>query len=169
MNCPSCGAPMRLQADKDYLVCDYCGTMHFPDPNADGVRVLDVVALESCPVCKVPLVHAAVNGERILYCNRCRGLLVEMEVFVAILDELRSRQPGTEFSVRQPDWNDLKRHINCPRCGAEMETHPYGGPGNVIIDSCEHCSMNWLDYSELQRIVRAPDRRYPTEETSAEG
>ena len=36
----------------------------------------------------------------------------------------------------------------------------YGGPGNVIIDTCEHCSLNWLDYGELQRIVRAPDERY---------
>jgi Zn-finger nucleic acid-binding protein len=41
-----------------------------------------------------------------------------------------------------------------------MDTHPYGGPGNVIMDTCEHCSLNWLDYGELQRIVRAPDERY---------
>ena len=34
------------------------------------------------------------------------------------------------------------------------------GPGNVIIDTCESCSLNWLDYGELQRIVRAPDARY---------
>jgi Zn-finger nucleic acid-binding protein len=30
----------------------------------------------------------------------------------------------------------------------------------MIIDTCEHCSLNWLDYGELQRIVRAPDERY---------
>jgi Zn-finger nucleic acid-binding protein len=41
-----------------------------------------------------------------------------------------------------------------------MDTHPYGGPGNVIIDTCENCSLNWLDYGELQHIVRAPDERY---------
>jgi Zn-finger nucleic acid-binding protein len=38
-----------------------------------------------------------------------------------------------------------------------MITHRYGGPGNVIIDSCERCQANWLDYGELARIVRAPD------------
>jgi Zn-finger nucleic acid-binding protein len=41
-----------------------------------------------------------------------------------------------------------------------MDTHPYGGPGNVIIDTCENCSVNWLDHGELQRIVRAPDSHY---------
>jgi Zn-finger nucleic acid-binding protein len=41
-----------------------------------------------------------------------------------------------------------------------MDTHPYGGPGNVIIDDCERCEVNWLDYGELQRIVRAPERHY---------
>jgi len=41
MTCPGCGAAMRLAKDKDCLICDYCGTMHFPDPNPDGVRVLD--------------------------------------------------------------------------------------------------------------------------------
>ena len=38
-----------------------------------------------------------------------------------------------------------------------METHFYNGPGNVIIDDCEHCELNWLDTGELMRVVRAPD------------
>jgi Zn-finger nucleic acid-binding protein len=41
-----------------------------------------------------------------------------------------------------------------------MDTHPYCGPGNVIIDTCESCSVNWLDYGELQRVIRAPDQHY---------
>ena len=41
-----------------------------------------------------------------------------------------------------------------------MDTHPYAGPCNVIIDTSENCELNWLDYGELQRIVRAPDGKY---------
>jgi Zn-finger nucleic acid-binding protein len=41
-----------------------------------------------------------------------------------------------------------------------METHPYGGGGNVIIEDCERCELNWLDHGELERIVQAPDREY---------
>ena len=40
MTCPACGAAMHVATGKDYLICDYCGSTHFPDPNPDGVRVL---------------------------------------------------------------------------------------------------------------------------------
>jgi len=38
-----------------------------------------------------------------------------------------------------------------------MDTHYYAGPGNVIIDDCSQCFLNWLDHGELMRVVRAPD------------
>ena len=66
----------------------------------------------------------------------------------------------TGMSLPPPDPKDLQRRINCPQCGKVMDTHPYGGPGNVIIDDCERCAVNWLDYGELQRIVRAPEHHY---------
>jgi Zn-finger nucleic acid-binding protein len=86
--------------------------------------------------------------------------LIEMDIFMAIVQDLRARRQGTADAARQPDWKDLDRRLKCPQCGQQMDTHPYGGPGNVIIDDCEHCSVNWLDYSELDRIIRAPDRQY---------
>jgi hypothetical protein len=39
-----------------------------------------------------------------------------------------------------------------------METHPYYGPGNVVIDSCLQCELIWLDFGELRQIVAAPGR-----------
>jgi Zn-finger nucleic acid-binding protein len=36
-----------------------------------------------------------------------------------------------------------------------MDTHFYGGPGNIIIDDCDRCSLNWLDAGELMRIALA--------------
>jgi Zn-finger nucleic acid-binding protein len=38
-----------------------------------------------------------------------------------------------------------------------MDTHFYAGPGNVIVDSCDGCSLIWLDRGELTRIAHAPD------------
>jgi Zn-finger nucleic acid-binding protein len=38
-----------------------------------------------------------------------------------------------------------------------MDTHFYAGPGNVIVDTCDDCSLLWLDRGELTRIVHAPD------------
>ena len=160
MTCPGCGAPMTLEAGKDFLLCQYCGTTHFPDPNPDGVRVLGIPAKDQCPRCKIALTEASVVSERILYCEKCRGLLIDMQAFLAVVEELRSHVPSSDYAAKQPDWDDLNRRGNCPHCGRQMETHPYMGPGNVIIDTCESCSLNWLDYGELQRIVRAPDARY---------
>ena len=39
-----------------------------------------------------------------------------------------------------------------------MQTHPYYGPGNIVIDTCEHCNTIWLDYGELAAAVNAPGR-----------
>jgi TFIIB-like protein len=83
-----------------------------------------------------------------------------MNLFVAIIQELRSHRDTSADAVRQPDWKDLNRKIRCPQCGKTMDTHAYGGPGNVIIDDCERCSLDWLDYGELDKIVRAPDHAY---------
>ncbi len=39
-----------------------------------------------------------------------------------------------------------------------MQTHPYYGPGNIVIDTCGHCNAIWLDHGELGRAVNAPGR-----------
>jgi Zn-finger nucleic acid-binding protein len=151
---------MRLEEDRQFLTCEYCGNVHFPDPNSEGVRVLEVPSELACPVCAIPLVHAAAGGERILYCGRCRGMLISMDRFTGIIQDLRSRRETTVAPPSPPNWKDLDRRIKCPRCSQPMDTHPYGGGGNVIMDDCENCSLNWLDYGELERIVRAPDPQY---------
>ncbi len=160
MNCPSCGAPMHLKPDEDSFKCDYCHSVYFPEKNEDGVRVLGEPSDQPCPVCNIPLVNAAIAKTRIFYCARCRGMLIAMEVFKNLVDELQVLQSG---SMIQPpaDSSDLNRNINCPQCHRRMDTHLYAGPGNVVIDSCEHCLLDWLDRGELMRIVHAPDDRNP--------
>jgi len=39
-----------------------------------------------------------------------------------------------------------------------MSTHPYAGPGVIVVDTCDQCLMIWLDYGELARVVNAPGR-----------
>jgi len=163
MTCPSCGAPMHLVGDKEYLRCDYCASVHFPDLNSEGVRILDEPAGVLCPVCELQLVHAAIAGQRMLYCTHCHGMLISMGCFAGVIQDLRAGREASAITLHATDFRDLERRILCPQCGQMMDTHPYGGPGNIVIDDCERCSLNWLDYGELQRIVRAPDRRYNTQ------
>ncbi len=156
MNCPSCGAPMHLKPDEDSLKCDFCQSVYFPEKNEDGVRVLGEPSDESCPLCNIPLTQGAIAKQRILYCSGCHGMLIPMQVFQGIVDEL---QATADRTLVQPafDSQDLQRRIDCPQCHQRMDTHLYAGPGNVVIDSCEKCSLNWLDRGKLVHIVHAPD------------
>lgn len=155
---------MRLEADKDFFVCDYCRNIYFPEKNDDGVRVLGEPCGYSCPVCAVPMLHAAVDDQRVFYCGRCRGMMIPMGVFPALVEDLRARvrthPGGPALALQRPDPQGLQRGLQCALCHRPMDTHFYAGPGNVIIDSCSTCYVNWLDYGELMRIARAPDRVY---------
>ena len=160
MICPNCGAPMRLEVNRDYFTCEYCGYVHRPEANCDGIRVLGGPTSEACPICAVPLVEAGMGGYRMRYCTHCQGVLISMDAFLPLILELRSRRQSEPDAAPPADKTHLDRRIRCPQCGNEMDTHRYGGPGNVIIDDCEHCRLNWLDSGELRRIVTAPDRYY---------
>lgn len=95
-----------------------------------------------------PIPVLASSGPRISYCADCRGMLVPMDDFRHVLTVMRAVEP--------PKWDQLHRRRSCPRCGREMETHLPGGAGNVILDTCEGCGVNWLDDGERERIARAP-------------
>jgi Zn-finger nucleic acid-binding protein len=160
MNCPNCGAAMRLRDGRDCLTCDYCQSITFPEKNEDGVRVLDDPSELSCPVCAVPLKHAINQAHQILYCTHCRGSLIPATVFVLLLRDLRAHRGDTEAIPHLPDPQELKRRIQCPQCHRDMDAHYYAGPGNIVIDDCASCELNWLDSGELMAIVRAPDHAY---------
>jgi Zn-finger nucleic acid-binding protein len=150
---------MRLKSGAESYQCDYCQSVYVPEKNDDGVRVLEV-ADESCPVCNVPLSRASLAHTAILYCTRCRGMLVSMEGFGGLISEEQVRQ-GVSKIQPAADASDLQRRLNCPRCHRPMDTHFYAGPGNVVIDTCDHCMVNWLDNGELSRIAHAPDEENP--------
>jgi len=158
MNCPSCGAPMRLKTDLACFKCEYCQSVYFPEKDDDGVRVTEEQSDLDCPVCTVPLRGAVVATTHILYCTQCHGMRIPMGLFEQSIEQMRSQLCGASTASAPPvpaDKADLTRKINCPQCHRRMETYYYGGPGNVVIDSCEQCGFIWLDRGELNRIARA--------------
>jgi Zn-finger nucleic acid-binding protein len=120
----------------------------------DGVASLDAALEESCPLCREPLHQAAIGRLAVAGCPRCRGLLIETEIFLAATEELRRLSLESHFPAPLP--RDPARRIDCPRCGTTMDAHPYAGPGAIWIDNCPACSVNWLDAGELQRVAQAP-------------
>ena len=150
---------MQLNTDRGCWVCPYCDTEVAPETNAEGVRVLDASDL-NCPICAVKLSTARLLDYGLLYCQTCAGMLIQMSDLVPLSDDLRVNGGGAVYIGRPPDPKQLDRKINCPRCTQTMDTHQYGGPGNIIIDTCEPCEVHWLDRGELRRIALAPDRSY---------
>src|SRR5262249_23563869 len=110
-----------------------------------------------CPMCLTPLSRSRLEGHSLLYCARCYGMLIEMNRFATLIDAVRASEERPRRVALPRRQNPGDRLLNCPTCGQPMLCHIYGGPGNVVIDSCERCQLNWLDPGELRRIATAPD------------
>lgn len=159
MHCTNCGAPMVLVQDRDYFFCEYCGSFYFPQKSVDGVRLLEPLPYPiNCPVCNEPLYRASINHYPALTCRKCRGTLMKQLLFGEVVQYLRSRARGPADRPRLLSKEELARQVKCPYCRRVMETHPYAGPGNIVIDTCPNCFIIWLDYGEIRQIVDAPGR-----------
>ena len=150
---------MLLIRDKDYFFCQYCGTFFFPPDTGEGVRILESLShpLE-CPTCGEPLYRAAIRMYPAMHCKKCRGTLMQQLLFGEVVQFLRSQARGPTDRPRKLQDTELQRQIICPNCRQLMETHPYAGPGNIIIDTCASCQLIWLDYGEINKVVNAPGR-----------
>jgi len=159
MNCQNCGGAMELFAARGYFFCRYCGSFHFPEATADdGIRLVsDHPAASNCAVCDKPLASAMLDETHaVRYCRNCRGVLIPRRGFAGVVQHRRAWATGTPGPAVPLNPDDLRRKVRCPVCRAAMMTHPYYGPGNVVLDSCESCELVWLDFGELKQIVDAP-------------
>jgi Zn-finger nucleic acid-binding protein len=152
---------MQLDADRGAYICPYCNSEWVPQANFEGVRIMGPSQSE-CPLCRTALSQARLLSYGILYCTRCEGMVLQMDELMPLSEDLRASRDVPSYAGRPPEPKDLDRRIDCPMCGLTMDTHPYGGPGNVDLDTCEPCSIHWLDRGELRRIAIAPDHRYIT-------
>ena len=152
---------MQVNSDRGCLVCPYCATEWLPDANFEGVRVLGP-GEHDCPLCHTKLSKARLFDFSLLYCEACQGMLVQIDDLALLTSQLRADRDAPPYTGLPPSEHDLDRQIDCPFCRARMDTHAYYGPGNVIIDTCEPCSVHWLDRGELHRMALAPDHHYVT-------
>ena len=155
-NCDNCGAPLRLNRDRGLFVCDHCLSQQEARAAIDYVELLSETS-QLCPICSTPLSSSLLEGHPLLCCARCFGMLIEMKRFVTLIDAVRAREERPLRTALPRRQNPADRVINCPTCGQPMLGHIYLGPGNVVIESCERCQVNWLDAGELRRIAVAPD------------
>lgn len=154
MNCRNCGAAMQPVGGAAYFRCTHCGTFEFPTTNDDRVATLNEVTNFPCPVCEKSLGKAAVEGHAACFCHTCRGVLTTNDQFTGILLKLRAEYADRPSVPRSIDPVELRRRVGCPKCRRVMDAHPYGGGGNVVIDTCHRCHLIWLDAGEMETIAR---------------
>ncbi|MFH2009129.1 MAG: zf-TFIIB domain-containing protein [bacterium] len=155
MNCTNCGAPMRLVHHRDYFVCDYCTTFHFPKESDEGVRVLGEKTEVHCPVCRHELVSGAIESHLVKTCPNCKGILARRRAFGIIVEKRRAKWEGAKPYPKPIHDDERARTLECPGCRASMDNHPYLGPGAVMVDSCGECALIWLDRGEMTIIERS--------------
>jgi Zn-finger nucleic acid-binding protein len=148
---------MEISA-KGLYVCGHCGTNALPEKvDRDGVLVLGPGDPPlTCSRCKTSLVRAMLDEYLIDYCEKCRGMLLARKSFAEIVWRRRAWAAGPGIMPVRPDDREMRRTIDCPKCGARMTTDWYYGPGGIVMDICVACDLVWLDYGELQQVVNAP-------------
>ena len=152
---------MELFARRRYYYCTHCGSFQFIDRDTgEGIHLVDRPGpANRCPLCAAPLAQSVTDeGYSVQHCGRCRGLLMDRWTFVEIVTRRRASAGGPGTPPGQLDARELRREVTCPFCHQRMDVHPYYGPGNVVIDTCERCDAVWLDSGELTQIVDAPGR-----------
>ena len=150
---------MDFMAARHYFFCRHCGTFHFPEAVDEGIRVLErrPAVEQRCGVCKVPLATAVLDdGFSARYCEKCRGVLLPRAHFAEVVQKRRWWARTPPAHPVPLDSRELDRSIKCPGCSSLMSTHPYYGPGNVVLDTCAKCDLIWLDFRELTQIADAP-------------
>lgn len=157
MNCSNCGAPLRVAGPGSYLYCRYCSSLFFPAASQDHVDVIGIESELHCPLCKGILVAATVADIPAQYCRRCHGVLINQSMFGAVVKHLQAQTHEPSAPVKPLNRDDLRRVLHCPSCNQLLDTHPYYGPGNIVIDVCMHCRIVWLDGGELRAISNASD------------
>lgn len=147
---------MRIDRERGLLVCEYCGSQQ-ELPWIVEQLTLEVETTSLCPICRTPLSTSRLDGHPLLCCARCYGMLIAMNRFAAVIKAARAHERGRPRTVLPRTQNQTERAINCPTCLEPMLCHDYAGPGNIVIDTCERCQVNWLDAGELGRAAVAPD------------
>lgn len=157
-DCRNCGAPMRIVREQGLLICDHCGSQQEAPAASEDIEVLGETS-HMCPACSIPLRQSRMHGYQLLSCARCGGVLIDMNRFTEVIDAVRASNVGAFRTTMPRRQNPGERTLRCPSCGQPFISHHYAGPGNVVIDTCSRCLVNWLDQGELRRIAVAPDRR----------
>ena len=163
MKCHECRSEMSLVYNMDHYHCAGCNVYEFPsfDGSAsDTIQPLGNTTDFFCPCCpEINLEVGQILGAQVCFCPNCRGYVIDTGTLGSLISSLRASYTGPDDQPAMMNQEELNVTTSCPACLEPMQTHPYHGPGTVILDSCMNCKLSWLGHGELNKIVKAPGVR----------
>jgi Zn-finger nucleic acid-binding protein len=117
----------------------------------DGLASVGSKALP-CPVCKIPLYPAGLDGQDVLHCAECEGLGISREAMMKLqpLGEKKVQTGAEERNHKTPAFFEPRQKppfLICPFCGKKMGALKLG---NTELDQCEKCGGLWLEGPKLE-------------------
>ncbi len=144
--CPRCDRPL----DGTEQICPGCGRALVKTGGLAGFSDKPV----PCPICKITLYPAALEGQAVLHCAECdglgfaRGTMMKLQPqgkkVVQIGAEERGHKTPAFFQPRpKPPF------LICPFCGKRMEALKLG---KTELDQCEKCGAIWLEGAKTEML-----------------
>lgn len=163
MNCLSCDAALEKVHGQSHHWCRDCNRYEFPTDLGEGEVPITSDGGSThfqCPKCEVSLeVGSITDSVQVCFCNNCRGFVTSSQSLGQVIGQMRVAYQGPDDRPQPIDPQELEILDKCPACRVTMESHPYYGPGNIVLNTCNQCQLAWLDHGELAKIIRAPGPR----------
>jgi len=106
-----------------------------------------------CPRCNVALDLIEVDGERVLMCQQCDGVMLrKLDHIVQLSEEQLRESSACETLFADHPEVDLTPPAPCPVCRQPMRRYVYSTDSGVAVDSCLSGHGIWLDDGELAKI-----------------
>jgi Zn-finger nucleic acid-binding protein len=115
----------------------------------------------NCPICHVDLIESEYEGQAILKCVSCNGILLEETKVRIIQNKLDSTDKELITEYKKEKSADNKTVIECSKCGVNMKKvsalkgkseNMRGQVNDFKVDRCGKCKVIWLDGGELSKI-----------------
>ena len=118
-----------------------------------AVLLKSLFAMNLCPRCNIALTLIEVDGERVLMCQKCEGVMLRKLDHVMGLseDQLRESAACETLFADHPEV-DLTPPAPCPVCRQPMRRSVYSTDSGVAVDTCVSGHGIWLDDGELAKI-----------------
>ncbi len=111
-----------------------------------------------CLSCGSEMKTVVIEGIEIDVCPNCGGMWFDEDELVKLAELDTDAFQGVEEILTPPEKAPSGQTPGytgrkCPRCGAPLFSHYYGGNSDIVIDTCEQCGGVWLDGGEFMKIV----------------